>query len=48
MSISAEYSTPMLNIHQRFIFNLNWSPEMFSEISQDVDTLIDSGELDLF
>jgi len=33
---------------QRFIFNLNWSPEMFSEISQDVDTLIDSGELDLF
>jgi len=37
-----------LDIHQRFIFNLNWSPEMFSEISQDVDTMIDSGELELF
>jgi hypothetical protein len=35
-------------LYQRFIFNLSWSPEDFKEIAQDVDELVDSGELELF
>lgn len=34
-------------IYQRFIFNLNWSPEAFCEIPS-VESLVDSGELELF
>jgi hypothetical protein len=35
-------------LYERFIFNLNWSPEDFKEISHDVSGLVDSGELELF
>jgi hypothetical protein len=35
-------------IYVRFIFNLNWSPEDFKEITHDVEELVDSGELELF
>jgi hypothetical protein len=35
-------------LYARFIFNLNWSPEDFEEITQDVAGLVDSGELELF
>jgi hypothetical protein len=35
-------------LYARFIFNLNWSPEDFEEIAQDVAGLVDSGELELF
>jgi hypothetical protein len=35
-------------LYERFIFNLNWSPEDFTEIAQDVSGLVDSGELELF
>jgi hypothetical protein len=35
-------------IYARFIFNLNWSPEDFKEITRDVADLVDSGELELF
>ena len=37
-----------LSIQQRFVFNLNWSPEDFSENQVSVDDLVDSGELELF
>jgi len=34
-------------IYQRFVFNLNWSPEAFKE-NPTVESLVDSGELELF
>lgn len=37
-----------LKLYQRFIFNLNWSPEDFKELQHDVGELVDSGELELF
>ncbi len=43
-----ENSGRTVKIYQRFIFNLNWSPEDFKEISHDVEALVDSGELELF
>jgi hypothetical protein len=35
-------------LYARFIFNLNWTPEDFKEITHDVADLVDSGELELF
>jgi hypothetical protein len=35
-------------LHARFIFNLNWSPEEFKEITHDAVDLVESGELELF
>ncbi|MEA3109770.1 MAG: hypothetical protein QOI88_4375 [Gammaproteobacteria bacterium] len=35
-------------LYERFIFNLNWSPEDFKEIAPDTAELVDSGELELF
>ncbi len=43
-----ENSGHKVRIYQRFIFNLNWSPEDFKEIAHDVEELVDSGELELF
>ncbi len=37
-----------VKIYQRFIFNLNWSPEDFKEIVHDVEELVESGELEMF
>jgi hypothetical protein len=37
-----------LTIQQRFIFNLNWSPEDFSENQSSVEDLFEKGELELF
>lgn len=34
-------------IFQRFVFNLNWSPDEFKE-NPSVESLVDSGELELF
>jgi len=34
-------------IYQRFIFNLNWSPEEFRE-NPTVESLVDSGEIEMF
>lgn len=39
-------STPV-PIFQRFVFNLNWSPDDFKE-NPSVESLVDSGELELF
>jgi len=35
-------------LYERFIFNLNWSPEDFKEFVPDTAELVDSGELELF
>jgi hypothetical protein len=43
-----EASGLSVSIDQRFVFNLSWSPEDFSENTVDVDDLVESGELDLF
>jgi hypothetical protein len=37
-----------LDIYQKFVFNLNWSPEDFTENLTSVQDLVASGELDLF
>lgn len=34
--------------YQWFVFNLNWSPEDFSENQASLDELVDTGELELF
>jgi hypothetical protein len=34
-------------LYARFIFNLNWSPEDFKEITHDVAEFFDAGELEL-
>lgn len=47
-TLTDENSGKKVNLYQRLIFNLNWSPEDFQEISQDVENLVDSGELELF
>jgi len=44
---SDEHHKPVV-LYQRFIFNLNWSPDDFKEIQASVDDLIDSGELEFF
>lgn len=35
-------------LYQRFVFNLNWSPEQFREIAQVPGEIADAGELELF
>lgn len=35
-------------MYQRFVFNLSWSPEDFTENQTSVGDLVDSGELELF
>lgn len=37
-----------LVLQQKFVFNLNWSPEEFSENMTSVDELVSSGELEFF
>jgi len=37
-----------LVIQQKFVFNLNWSPEDFAENVASVDELVSSGELEFF
>ncbi len=37
-----------LVLQQKFVFNLNWSPEEFSENLTSVDELVSSGELEFF
>ena len=39
---------PDINIYQRLIFNLNWSPEKFEESEKAVDEFVDNGELEFF
>ncbi|MBK4737255.1 chemotaxis protein CheX [Noviherbaspirillum pedocola] len=37
-----------ISLHQRFVFNLAWSPEDFTEIPANIGEMVDSGELELF
>lgn len=39
---------PPTQVHQRFIFNLAWSPDDFKENKASVEDLFQSGELELF
>lgn len=36
-----------VTVLQRFIFNLNWTPEDFAE-NESIDSMLDSGELEMF
>jgi hypothetical protein len=36
------------SLYERFIFNLDWSPDAFTELPRDPAGLVDSGELELF
>jgi len=44
----SDESARPLSIYQRFVFNLNWSPEDFAENQLSVEDLFDSGELEMF
>jgi Chemotaxis phosphatase CheX len=46
--LTNEQSGHTVKLHQRFIFNLSWSPEDFSEVRQDIGAVVEAGELDLF
>ena len=35
-------------MYQKFVFNLNWSPEEFKESPEEVDNLVKGGELEFF
>lgn len=37
-----------IQLHQRFVFNLNWSPERFRENEATAQSMLESGELELF
>jgi len=43
-----DQSSPPVEIYQRLVFNLNWSPEDFREVQVSTEQLVDSGELELF
>lgn len=45
---AAQGSGRRLDIYQKFVFNLNWSPEDFCENLTSVQELVASGELDMF
>ncbi len=47
-TLEDESSGRKVKLYQRFIFNLNWSPDEFKEIAPDVETLVDSGEMEMF
>jgi hypothetical protein len=47
-TLTDENSGKVIRLYQRFIFNLNWSPEEFREIVHDTSELVDTGELELF
>ena len=47
-TLEDEASGRKVLLYQRFVFNLNWSPEEFNEIANDAEALVDSGELELF
>jgi hypothetical protein len=47
LDTSDEHNKPV-DLYQRFIFNLNWSPDDFREVQVSVDDMLDSGELEFF
>jgi hypothetical protein len=47
-TVTDEKTGRQVRLYQRFIFNLSWSPEDFSEIVHDSSELVEAGELELF
>ena len=47
-NLSDDQTGESITLHQRFVFNLSWSPEDFKEIIPEVADLADTGELELF
>lgn len=43
-----DQSSPPVEIYQRLVFNLNWSPEDFKEVQVSTEELVDAGELEFF
>lgn len=43
-----ERSDSAATLYTRFIFNLNWSPEEFKDLTPNADGLVESGALELF
>lgn len=39
---------PAAEIYQKFVFHLSWTPEDFSEQSAAVESMVESGEIELF
>lgn len=47
-TVTDEETGQSIKFYQRFIFNLNWSPEDFTEVIHDASELVETGELELF
>jgi hypothetical protein len=47
-NLEDEAATSHATLYARFIFNLNWSPEDFKEITPDHGGLVESGAIELF
>ena len=47
-SLTDKKTDEVITIYQWFVFNISWSPSHFHENTQSVDSLIESGELELF
>lgn len=47
-TLTDEATGKTVKLHQRFVFNLSWSPEDFKEIAHDSSELVASGELEMF
>jgi len=43
-----EHKFQNFTLHQRLIFNLNWSPEKFAESDKIIEEFVDGGELEFF
>jgi hypothetical protein len=48
LNLDDERDVRLATLQARFIFNLNWSPEYFKEVTHDADNLVESGALELF
>ncbi len=47
-SLSNDEGTVLARFQQWFIFNLNWSPDQYREIPENMAEMVESGELELF
>lgn len=47
-TLTDQRSGVAIRMYQRFVFNLNWSPDDFKEFVPDSATLVESGELEFF
>jgi CheY-specific phosphatase CheX len=47
-NLENEVTGTVSTLYERFVFNLNWSPEDFQEIVQETGSLVASGAIELF